>query len=133
MANVQQFSLQLKRFGDEVTEEHLKDIVLFVSFDLFKRIVKNTPVDTGRARASWNIQAGTPDLSVPPEGLPSYAPNLFPIVAWRPFLKVWITNNLDYIVPLEEGHSKKVTPNAGRMVRLSVLETAELAKLKGFA
>jgi hypothetical protein len=133
MGTPRQFSLQLKEFGDAVTEEHLSRIVRFLGFNLFNRIVKNTPVDTGRAQASWNIQAGNPDLSVQPEGAPFYAPNLVPVWAWKPFQKVWITNNLDYIVPLEEGHSEKVTPSAGRMVRLSVLETAELAKLKGFA
>lgn len=112
-----------------------------VAFDLFGRIVRKTPVDTGRARASWNISVNHPNRSVvarmrtivkrgthTPKGLdrpslqqavsPSQNKSLFALNV-KPGDEIWITNNLPYIVELEKGHSKQAP--AG-MVALSIEE-----------
>lgn len=107
--------------------------------DLHAKIVLRTPVDTGRARASWNISEGAPDLSVPPatkrkalkggrsrsrelkaaairfsqSGTASTGAN----VSGKQ--EVFIVSGLEYMQYLEEGSSKQAP--AG-MVRISLAE-----------
>lgn len=93
--------------------------------DVFAKVVQKTPVKTGRARASWRIGVGSPDLSVAPEGGGGSPiappPNAISLKA------TWITNNLPYIAALEEGWSGQA-PNG--MLRISLLEVrADLASL----
>lgn len=76
----------------------------------FRRIsgvVLLTPVDTGRARSSWNVSISTPDTSWPSG--PSIPP---PVDAARAgaalqrlgtYDTVWITSSLPYIKVLEYG------------------------------
>lgn len=91
-----------------------------VAFDLFGRIIRKTPVDTGRARASWTISAGQPDRSVQPDGQQTYpAPQPVGALAVQPGQAIYITNNLPYVGELERGHSKQAP--AG-MVALSIEE-----------
>lgn len=97
-------------------------VVKKLAIELFKLIVLKTPVDTGRARASWNISAGVIDTSVMPPG--EYAKNEALAKAKESALGgmarvIWITNSLPYILALEHGHSSQAP--AG-MVGLSVEE-----------
>lgn len=77
-----------------------------IALDVHSEIVSTTPVDTGRARASWGMQAETPDYSfVAPAGQESYPlPDIEPPVGAD---KICIFNNLEYIIPLNEGHSQQ--------------------------
>lgn len=89
-----------------------------ITFDLFTKITLRTPVDTGRARAGWDVTVGEPTAYVPPEG--TYGDKPFPegvqINGEQPS---YVVNNLEYIEALEHGHSKQAP--AG-MVRISMLE-----------
>lgn len=97
-------------------------VVRVIAADLWRMIVQRTPVDTGRARASWGMSEGAPISSVPPEG--KYPPvttnvsagGLSHLLGTKP---VFICSNLDYIEPLENGHSQQAP--AG-MVRVSIAE-----------
>jgi hypothetical protein len=92
-----------------------------VGADLFSRIVRKTPVDTGRARGSWTMatnQAIRSVLPPAPEGTVYPAPAV-PLVAVAPGDSVVISNNLPYIGELEDGHSKKAPSG---MVKLSIEE-----------
>jgi hypothetical protein len=138
MANdVRTFNLQLDAFARKVGVSGTT-VAKRVAFDLFGRIVRRTPVLTGRARASWTITTNGP-------GNGDTTPN---ITVQGPFSKaivgraikvavnafqmqrltalqvnqgdtIWISNNVPYIVALEEGHSRQAP--AG-MVALSVEE-----------
>ena len=91
-----------------------------IAFDLFGRIIKKTPVDTGRARASWTIAGGQADRAVAPVGQTAYPIPQVPLgLPLTPGEPIWISNNLPYIVRLEEGHSKQAP--AG-MVAVSIAE-----------
>lgn len=78
----------------------------------FRRIsgvVLLTPVDTGRARSSWNVSVGVPDASVPSAGR-RYSRRPAVIAGARKRLAslgryqtVWITSSLPYITVLEYG------------------------------
>lgn len=94
------------------------------------RVSPGTPVDTGRARASWIMSEGEPSTAVPPPG--QYASPGAPI-SLSGKQAVFIVSNLDYIQPLEEGHSQKAPQG---FVRLSIAETAariDLIVKKGLA
>lgn len=111
--NTPEFEMSLQQFANKI-DANLEDVLRKVSFDLFRGVVQRTPVDTGWARASWNIAFHAPDLSVPEQpsspGAAKAANSAQEQVLNGPLGKhpvVWITNNLDYIVPLEGGHSKQ--------------------------
>lgn len=88
-----------------------------ISFELFRRVVSTTPVDTGRLRFGWNMQVGRPDNSVPKPG--RYPPPKTPQLTGLDFRRkkgiraknelagqdpiVYITNGVPYMIFIEEG------------------------------
>jgi hypothetical protein len=104
-----------------------------VALDLHKKIVIKTPVDTGRARASWTLNPGEPDRTIAPEGTeltPEAATQQAlqqqaKVANTKPYEAIFVSNSVEYIVPLEEGHSPQSPPHA--MVAGSLAEVeAEL-------
>jgi hypothetical protein len=75
-------------------------------------VVEKSPVDTGRFRGNWNVSIGDADLSTTDE---TDADGEQTIVRGSAVLAgvgaedtvVYLTNNLPYAVPLENGHSKQ--------------------------
>lgn len=134
------FDRDLQRFADQLGIR-ITNVVAKIGFDLFGRIVKHTPADTGRARASWTIAPNEPDRSVAgPEGhasLQGPAPNAAAgqaavkkssraLASLKGYDPVWISNNLPYIEALEKGHSQQAP--AG-MVAVAMAEAeAEMDK-----
>lgn len=127
------FTLQLGKVA-HVLEMRVETVKKKVAFDLYAQIIQKTPVDTGRARASWNISVNNPDPSVAPEMDKSKnsdgkklkrGDSLTGIEAGKNISllesnledPIYITNNLDYIEYLEGGSSEQAP--AG-MVMLSV-------------
>jgi hypothetical protein len=96
--------------------------------DLSTAIVVRTPHDTGRARAGWISTANTPSEFVPPEGdYPSYQgenPSLKRVskLAKSKSWEWWLVNNVEYIQPLEDGHSS-IAPQG--MVAVSLQSFAD--------
>ena len=83
----------------------------WVGFRLCTRIAERTPVRTGTARNNWAWSAGEPDRTVKPApGAPGHMPLLAPMAetppGGNPDVPIYITNNLPYIVGLEQGHSR---------------------------
>lgn len=122
-AESKEFNRQLKEFsaalGIDVGIATKK-----VAVDLFRAIVAKTPVDSGRARGSWNIAGGKADLSVQPPGANKRNSNGGDIAKTlskvSPFDKIVISNNLPYIVALEQGSSTQAPRG---MVAVSLEET----------
>ena len=121
MANdFRQFSLNMDDFSRKVGIA-AGTVQKSIAVDLFKRIVRNTPVDTGRARGSWTMAVNQADRTVlppAPKGTVYPAPKT-PGLTVKSGDTIWISNNLPYITSLEDGHSKKAP--AG-MVALSIEE-----------
>ena len=74
--------------------------------------VDGTPRDTARAVASWFVSTGTPSQQVQPEGLDSYSidaseASMSSVSFKQPYKIYYITNNVPYIVRLNEGHSQQ--------------------------
>jgi hypothetical protein len=74
------------------------------SLTLFGEIIKATPVDTGRARANWNISDNTPNY----ETTRSLQPKLGMGISGEN--DIYIANGLPYINRLDSGHSSQA-PN----------------------
>ncbi len=110
---------QIRRILRQLTSV-AEQVIKRVAFDIQANLVRastegGTPVDTGWARANWLTNVGTPFLtpigsyeqakegSVPAAGF-----GLGSIASYKlPFGKVFISNNVPYIVNLNEGSSKK--------------------------
>ena len=121
---------------NEAIEKALVDNTEELSLELFSRITFKTPVDTGRARAAWNLSANKISDRIPLEhekiklksgkghrttyGIPKPKD-----LHLAPYSIVYITNNLPYILKLEDGSSDQ-TPNG--MVALSVEEVLREAQ-----
>lgn len=136
MAATQQQSLfnfdrDLAKFSDQMGIA-LTTVVKKIGFDLFRRIILKTPVDTGRARASWTIAINQPDRSVADPGVhaeyqtgassaaEAKATSVMASLQAGKYEPVWISNNLPYIEALEHGHSQQAPQG---MVALSIAET----------
>lgn len=94
------------------------------AFDMQARIIERTPVDTGRARASWGLAQGKPGRGVAPEkeysegeaerhaktvlttvrpGSPGLFRRVLRKVLGGGLKPYWVFNNLPYIEKLEFG------------------------------
>lgn len=104
----------------EVVETDIAQLRTHVSLDLMRGIILKTPVDTGRARGSWNVTYSSPapldSVRSAGEAISSNTQNIA-LKAQSPYEVVVISNSLPYIRKLENGSSKQAP--AG-MVSVSV-------------
>ncbi len=77
------------------------------AMELQSELIETTPRDTSRARSGWHLDTNHGTF-VPPKGLESYKPQKQVAPKGAPFLIVY--NNVEYIVPLNEGHSQQEAP-----------------------
>lgn len=129
---LRQFEVDLNKFAEKIGETK-QAVFRRAALDIWKGVTMRTPVDTGRARSSWNIAVGNPDPSFPPslgtgtgahkgelKAPESPVPPEPMVSAIDGNQTVWITSNLPYIVALENGHSTQTTP--GGMVSMTVAQ-----------
>lgn len=98
--------------------------VAAMAIGIVQQEVQETPVDTGRAKANWQVSIGFPvfeSIEAQPPGVggstaganQAFAENAA-IERIRSFSpsdqKIFITHNLDYIEPLNQGHSGQNDP-----------------------
>lgn len=106
---------ELQRAMEEWVElAHEDGLLAFLAalFNCYTRLVQRTPVDTGRARAGWHIEAQE-DEWAPPEG--DYRNQISKRIAEEvnklPALTradvIYVMSNIQYILPLEAGWSKQ--------------------------
>lgn len=109
ITNMAEFNAQLVKVMKKV-ESGLEDRVLKkVVFDGHRNLQKRTPRKTGRARAGWNTTVdAAPSEWKPPEGAAHYANTPFrggEMIKFNSIVN--LSNNVEYIVPLDQGHSKQ--------------------------
>lgn len=114
--NITRVAVDLKKFAQAI-EVGLGVAVEKLGRDLHGLIVKRTPVDTGRAQGAWDVTTGSPSTKKPPAGPTTSS---FPALAITGKESLFIVNNVEYIEPLENGHSDQAPIG---MVRVSVAET----------
>lgn len=94
------------------------------------RIVRRTPVDTGRARGSWQVTVGSPASGVPDRldlagtAEPDKVGRMAGSILFG--IPTYIVSNLDYMDKLEHGSSKQA-PNG--MVALTAAEIPAIVEL----
>ncbi len=105
------FSADISKFAKK-TGLNADKVVKKVVLDLTRSVVKRTPVDTGRARAAWQVgkslPSKLPSSSGPTDKTGQMANRSARVEAAS--IKagdiVYIANNVDYIIPLEYGSSE---------------------------
>lgn len=126
------FSLDLEKFAKKAGN-NAAGVVKKTAMDMFGQITYRTPVDTGRARANWQVSFGYAasgtSLAKDDSGLSVNAPTSqksaafqsrqgAQILSWKEG-DIWLSNNLPYISRLEYGWSKQAP---GGMVRVTMRE-----------
>ena len=115
----------LQRFADR-TGARVDDVLQKVALDLFAKVILNTPVDTGSARANWVATTGQPtEATVDRQdrnGDATIGRVANVVSEFQAGEAVHLFNNLPYIRRLEYGYSSQA-PNG--MVRRAVVEVEQ--------
>lgn len=131
------FAVELEKFAKE-TEEKLKKAARAIALESYGRVVRRSPVDTGRFKANWGTSVGQPG---------GYGNGFSGIQQWNGEGSMFICNNMPYCLVLEYGSpvgekpwpgvGPKTVESEGRifssqaphgMVRLTVAEMKEAIK-----
>lgn len=114
------------KFNPRVVGKQIDQVIILVqkkvAFQLLEGIVNMTPVDTGRARGNWMVTIGSPSTEVKTEtydkvGAGTIAAGRSTIESLTTLGAIYLTNNLPYILPLENGSSKQAP---GGMVQVTL-------------
>lgn len=103
------FSSQVKSFGITTINRHAL-FVRKVAIDITSSVILKTPVDTGRARGNWQVQINSPITSTLDVNDKTGATTIGTATNTLANYKagdIYITNNLPYIIKLEQGSSKQ--------------------------
>jgi hypothetical protein len=122
------FEDQLRAFQVK-TERKLTQVGRKVALELFRRVIYKTPVDSGRARANWQVTIGAQASGTvefdDTNGGATMSRATAASAGFKAGDTIYLTNNLPYIRRLEEGYSQQAP--AG-MVALTVQEFAQVVK-----
>lgn len=103
------FEDEMRAATRRIIEGHDK-IVRTATIDLFSGTIRDTPVDTGRARGNWVTQVDTPAQSVIEREDPDGSLAIAEVISETPELagrEVFLSNSLPYIEGLENGRSQQ--------------------------
>ena len=123
----QSFALDIEKFTKK-TGARMDLVIRKVSLELLTKIIARTPVDTGRARANWQVSLnGPPSGQVDSifEGAGALPGNIGAILIGHQLSQinghttVYIANNVPYILRLEDGYSGQAPSG---MVAVTVTE-----------
>jgi hypothetical protein len=102
--------------GKDRVATKLKDkadrLVRGVALESLGRLIRRTPVDTGRARGNWNVAIGSTDPThdmefLDPQGTAALQGGQQVIGEFRAGERLFLTNSVPYVEELERGHSKQ--------------------------
>lgn len=106
------FSKDIEKWASK-TKQDVRTVLRSISLSMGSDLIILSPVDTGRFRSNWRFQVGAPDLSTVLEGkfdkspLEAQGKLKVAIDGFEIGDIIYFTNNLDYAVPLEFGHSEQ--------------------------
>ena len=104
------FTGDLKRFADTAIDD-VDEVRRAVSLELFNSVIRDTPVDSGRARGNWQTTTGAAAKTAierddkSGEAASKEAEQAIKGSALSD--PIYMSNNLPYIEPLENGSSKQ--------------------------
>lgn len=133
--NLRFFLTAMKVIGRELPADQALKAHRLLSIAGLQGVVTRMPVDTGRARANVQVANGTPVLDVldatDKSGQRTINKGMRTIEKARPFEATYITNNLVYGPPLEEGSSSQA-PLGMFAVTAAELMTIRVDQLEEF-
>lgn len=99
-------TIQLGDMGDYVNQQ-MEKLLRVVVLDVDARLKMESPVDTGRFRASWQVGENSATGGIAPDGSYPSAPPLTRLgYSWEKLGNVYsVHNNLPYAEGLANGHS----------------------------
>ena len=119
------FSVDLAKFGQKAIDNGEK-IIRKIGFDMHTRIVQRMPKDTGRATANQQISINSLPLGSVLEfdksGNATISKGVDALARFKLGDTIFLYNNVEYIIPLEYGHSKQAP---GGMFRVSFEEIVQ--------
>lgn len=131
MADLKKFAERMRRMGQRV-ESNADALVREVALAVDATVVIATPVDTGRARANWQVNIDSPASGTveakDQSGQAAIAEGQAVIEKYKGNKSIHITNNLPYIGRLNEGWSAQAPSG---FVEKAVLAGANAAANKG--
>lgn len=128
------FTAELKHFGKVLLPETFVDFQKWVALELFKRILKKTPVDKNFLRGSWTITVNSQDripankssgasngAAMTPAEQATFINGVNAMSDLKIGQVIWINNAMPYVLRIEfDGHSKEKAPRG--MVQISINE-----------
>ena len=123
--NAREFKLQLSKEW-QAKQEDIAEAVAVIGLECLSRVVKKSPVDTGRFKGNWVTSMSYPSMEVrqieDKSGGVSIKDGADVLAAYPDTLPViYIQNNLPYANRLENGWSKQAPKG---MVALTVAEVS---------
>lgn len=118
------FRADLSRFVRR-SNVNLDLVVRKVALDLLTSIVRRSPVDTGRFRGNWFVQAGLAPQTTETDdksGSATISKGASEVGRFKVGDQLFILNHLPYAIELENGHSKQAPSG---MVKITALEFAQ--------
>lgn len=117
------FTADLTKFKVKTTRQ-AEQVCRKISLDVLSRVIRKTPVDTGRARGNWLVEQGNMPTSHDPNVTDTTGANALSegssvVKEWDIANVLYLMNNVPYILRLEDGYSKQAP--AG-MVKLTLRE-----------
>lgn len=141
--NLDEFNKELEAFVADIPNQ-VTAIQKKIVLEALRRVVLRTPVDTGRARANWQVTIAKPATGVVSEfedvgtgtkraaapgmevgGEDVFEKGLAVIADLPPYQIVYVSNNVNYIEFLEEGSSEQAPEG---MAALTVQELRQMFK-----
>lgn len=128
------FESDMRRAAQRIEDAHNK-ITRAATLDFFSGTIKDTPVDTGRARGNWQTSTGVPVDGTIERDDQSGAAATAEVVAKTPAgagQETFMTNNLPYIERLENGYSHQAPAGMVRrnLARVQRIVNAAIAKFR---
>lgn len=128
------FGSDMRNATKRIEDAHNK-IARAATLDYFSGTIKDTPVDTGRARGGWTVGVGTEPADSPERLDKEGAAASAEVMAKTPKgagQEVFMINNLPYILELENGSSKKAPDGMVRrnLARVQRIVNIAIAKFR---
>lgn len=112
-SNLVDFNKRLTAVAKTLPAVSVRALQKKLTLEALRRIVMKTPVDTGRARGNWQVQIGeAPEDEIDridKAGSSTIAEGTAIVKEVFPYVIIHITNNVPYIIYLEEGTSKQAS------------------------